>query len=94
MATKTTQEDFYDAVEAASVAPLWRQFDGEQPTEPSPLPPFIWRWATLEPLTERAAKEVPMEDVERRVLSLKNPHRGEPGHPHPALAARLAVRAR
>ncbi len=79
MATKTAQEDFYAAVEAASVAPLWRQFNGEQPTEPSPLPPFIWRWATLAPLTARAANEVPMEDVERRVLSLKNPHRGVAG---------------
>ena len=73
------QEDFYDAIEAASVSPLWRQFNGEQPTEPSPLPPFIWRWSTLAPLTERAANEVPMEDVERRVLSLKNPHRGVAG---------------
>lgn len=73
------QEDFYEAIEAASVAPLWRQFNGEQPTEPTPLPPFIWRWSTLAPLTERAANEVPMEDVERRVLSLKNPHRGVAG---------------
>lgn len=79
MATKTAPEDFYDAIEAASVTPLWRQFNGEQPTEPAPLPPFIWRWETLNPLTERAANEVPMEDVERRVLSLKNPHRGVAG---------------
>ena len=73
------QEDFYDAIEAASVSPLWRQFNGEQPTEPSPQRPFIWRWSTLAPLTERAANEVPMEDVDRRVLTLKNPHRGLAG---------------
>lgn len=80
MATNTKRDDFYEAVEAASVTPLWRQFsDGGPPSEPVPLPPYIWRWKTLSPLTERAATEVPMEDVERRVLTLKNPHRGLPG---------------
>lgn len=32
-----------------------------------------WRWRDLEPFTERAAKEVGIEDVERRALILANP---------------------
>ena len=32
-----------------------------------------WRWRDLEPFTERAAKEVGIEDVERRALILVNP---------------------
>ena len=32
-----------------------------------------WRWRDIEPFTERAAKEVAIEDVERRALILANP---------------------
>src|SRR5687768_18548234 len=32
-----------------------------------------WRWRDLEPFTERAAKEVGIEDVERRALILAHP---------------------
>lgn len=75
MATKTAQDEFQEAVKAASVSPLWERFQTEgMPTEPEPMAPHVWRWAELEPLTERAARDVPMEDVERRVLTLKNPH--------------------
>ena len=35
-----------------------------------------WRWRDLEPFTERAAKEVAIEDVERRALILANPSFG------------------
>ncbi len=75
MATRTAQDDFHAAIEKASVSPLWERFKkGAQPTEPESLPPHIWRWEELSRLTERAAHEVPMEDVERRVLTLVNPH--------------------
>ena len=82
MATGTTApDDFYKAVEAASVTPLWRQFANGTPSAPAPMPPYLWRWEALSPLTERAAREVPMEDVERRVLTLANPHRPSPQGP-------------
>jgi hypothetical protein len=32
-----------------------------------------WRWRDIEPFTERAAREVGIEDVERRALILTNP---------------------
>lgn len=88
MAAKTTaQDDFYAAVEAASVTPLWKQFASGTPSAPTPLPPHLWRWETLAPLTERAAREVPMEDVERRVLTLANPHK--PSHQGPGTLRNL-----
>jgi len=79
MASTGTQDDFYEAVGAASVAPLWRQVSGGAAGRPATLPPHVWTWETLAPLTERAATEVPMEDVERRVLTLRNPHRPTEG---------------
>ena len=33
----------------------------------------IWRWRDIEPFTERAVREVPIDDVERRALILVNP---------------------
>ena len=75
MSTKTTENDFQAAIDAASVSPLWERFrKGDMPTEPACMPPHVWRWAELGPLTEKAAREVPMEEVERRVLTLVNPH--------------------
>jgi len=79
MATKTTQKDFGAAVQEASVVPLWERFRGGVPSEPQGKPPFLWRWAELGPLTERTAHEVPMEHVERRVLTLASPHFEGPG---------------
>lgn len=77
MATKTAEGDFRAAIDAASLSPLWERFQkGGMPTEPTTMPPHVWRWAELGPLTERAAREVPMEDVERRVLTLVNPYLG------------------
>lgn len=64
---------FSDAANAASVTPLWETFRDGMPTEPSSMQPFVWSWDTLNPLTQRAADEVPMEHVERRVLTLRNP---------------------
>lgn len=75
MSKGAQKDDFYTAIEAADASPLWKRFAaGGAPTEPTPLPPHLWKWETMSPLTERAANEVPMEDVERRVLTLNNPN--------------------
>lgn len=79
MAEQISYEDFRAAVEAASLSPLWEVFDGSPPTEPEPLAPHVWRWETLGPLIEQAADAVPMKDVARRSLTLKNPHIEMPG---------------
>jgi len=66
-------DDFRTAIEAASVRPLWELHSGPMKTEPTPVPPHIWRWETMSALIDDAARLVPMEDVERRVLTLTSP---------------------
>jgi gentisate 1,2-dioxygenase len=38
--------------------------------------PAHWAWAEVQPFTDRAAREVPMEDAERRAMILANPDFG------------------
>ena len=62
--------------------PLWDRYHRITTREPRALDaPMAWAWADMEPLVERAAREVAMEDAERRVLLLA----------HPAFGGRLAT---
>lgn len=66
--------DFVARLEAANLHPLWDRFRTLTPVKPQAKdPPFIWRWRDIEPFTERAVSEVPIDDVERRALILINP---------------------
>lgn len=75
----TTDQERPDAglirdLEAANWHPLWDRFRTITPIEPSARDgSFVWRWADIEPFTERAAREVPIEDVERRALIMVHP---------------------
>ena len=61
-------------LEAANLHPLWDRFRTLTPVTPQAKdPPLIWRWRDIEPFTERAVREVPIDDVERRALILVNP---------------------
>ncbi|HJY75244.1 MAG TPA: cupin domain-containing protein [Burkholderiales bacterium] len=63
-----------EALERAHVHPLWDRYKRITPAAPAPKDaPMHWRWRDLEPLAERAAREVGIEDVERRALILANP---------------------
>jgi gentisate 1,2-dioxygenase len=63
-----------DALERSHIHPLWDRYKRITPVAPQPKDaPMHWRWRDLEPFTERAAKEVGIEDVERRALILVNP---------------------
>ncbi len=63
-----------EALERSHVHPLWDRYKRITPVAPSAKDaPMHWRWRDLEPFTERAAKEVGIEDVERRALILANP---------------------
>jgi gentisate 1,2-dioxygenase len=63
-----------EALERSHVHPLWDRYQRITPLAPRPKDaPMHWRWRDLEPFTERAAKEVGIEDVERRALILANP---------------------
>ncbi len=61
-------------LESANFHPLWDRYKRITPVAPNaPDAPFLWRWRDLEPLTARAAAEVPIDDVERRAIILANP---------------------
>ena len=63
-----------EALERSHIHPLWDRYKRITPVAPQPKDaPMHWRWRDLEPFTERAAKEVGIEDVERRALILANP---------------------
>jgi gentisate 1,2-dioxygenase len=62
------------ALERSNIHPLWDRYKRITPVAPGARDaPMHWRWRDLEPFTERAAREVAIEDVERRALILANP---------------------
>lgn len=62
------------ALERANLHPLWDRYKRITPVAPQAKDaPMHWRWRDIEPFTERAAREVGIEDVERRALILANP---------------------
>jgi gentisate 1,2-dioxygenase len=62
------------ALERANIHPLWDRYQRITPMAPRAKDtPMHWRWRDLEPFTERAAREVAIEDVERRALILAHP---------------------
>lgn len=62
------------ALERANLHPLWDRYKKITPLHPRPRDSgFLWRWRDVEPLTARAAAEVPIEDVERRAIIMVNP---------------------
>jgi gentisate 1,2-dioxygenase len=63
-----------EALERAHIHPLWDRYKRITPVAPQAKDaPMHWRWRDLEPFAERAAREVGIEDVERRALILANP---------------------
>jgi gentisate 1,2-dioxygenase len=62
------------ALERSNLHPLWDRYKRITPVSPCAKDaPMHWRWRDIEPFTGRAAKEVAIEDVERRALILANP---------------------
>lgn len=62
------------ALEQANIHPLWDRYARITPAAPRPRDaPMLWRWREIEPFTGRAAREVAIEDVERRALILAHP---------------------
>lgn len=62
------------ALEASRYHPLWDRYKRITPVAPKARDtPGVWRWRDFAPLAERAAREVPIEDVERRAIIMANP---------------------
>jgi len=66
--------DLIRSLEAASYHPLWDRYKRITPVAPRERDrPMRWCWRDFEPLAGRAAREVPIEDVERRAIICVNP---------------------
>jgi gentisate 1,2-dioxygenase len=62
------------ALEANDYHPLWTRYQRITPMAPRRRDdPRHWRWREFEAFAERAANEVPIEDVERRAIIMVNP---------------------
>jgi gentisate 1,2-dioxygenase len=66
--------DLIRSLEAAHYHPLWDRYKRITPMAPKAKDtPMLWRWQDFERFAARAAKEVPIEDVERRAIIMANP---------------------
>jgi gentisate 1,2-dioxygenase len=61
------------AMAAAQVAPLWDLYKSLNTREPQFYQPMIWPWSTMSTLVDRAAREVSMDEAERRALLFTHP---------------------
>src|SRR5258708_13275020 len=72
------------ALEAARLHPLWTRYKTITPVHPQAKDaPMHWRWRDIETMADRAAREVPIEDVERRALTRVQPPLAAPPLPTP-----------
>lgn len=61
-------------LEAARYHPLWDRYQRITPMAPHAKDtPHLWPWRDFEPFVERAAREVPIADVERRAIIMAHP---------------------
>ncbi|WP_043452003.1 cupin domain-containing protein [Jongsikchunia kroppenstedtii] len=72
----------YGDFAAGNMMPLWTDIGDLMPAAPHPSAiPFVWRWADLLPLAQRAGELVPVgRGGERRAIALANPGLG--GRPY------------
>jgi gentisate 1,2-dioxygenase len=81
----------YADFKAEHLNPLWTQLGDLMPMTPtSRAVPFVWRWAALYPLAQRAGDLVPVgRGGERRAIALANPGLGGLPHVTPTLWAAI-----
>jgi gentisate 1,2-dioxygenase len=66
--------DLIASLERSHIHSLWTRYKQITPVQPAAKDqPMMWRWRDIEPFTVRAAKEVPIKDIERRGLIMVNP---------------------
>jgi gentisate 1,2-dioxygenase len=82
MTTLTTRDPnlppaYSDSLDALALAPLWTALHALLPNERATRAiPHVWPWGEVRPRLLDAARLVPMEQAERRVLVLRNPGLG------------------
>ncbi|MEO7886647.1 MAG: cupin domain-containing protein, partial [Polaromonas sp.] len=68
------RKDFYDAISAHSMTPLWEVLHALVPQSPStPCQPALWKYADVHPYLMKAGELITAEEAVRRVLILENP---------------------
>src|SRR5262244_3219221 len=73
-ATGRPDAELIRSLEQAHYHPLWDRYQRIAPVAPRGRDqPMHWRWRDFEPLANRAAAEVPIDDVERRAIIMVNP---------------------
>jgi gentisate 1,2-dioxygenase len=77
-ATGKARKDFYDAIRAHHMTPLWEVLHALVPQQPTtPCVPAFWAWDQVRPYLMQAGELITAEEAVRRVLILENP--GLPG---------------
>jgi gentisate 1,2-dioxygenase len=71
---ENVMEQYLAGLPAKNLEPLWNRMNAMVPPNPNPTArPYMWKYSTALPDLEEAAKLVPEEQAERRVLMLVNP---------------------
>lgn len=71
-------DTFLSGLPPKNLEPLWSRMGAMVPPSPNPeAVPAIWKYEEMLPHLESAAKLVPEEQAERRVLMLVNPNMGK-----------------
>ena len=69
--------EYSDRLDTLALAPLWTALHMLLPYERrTPVVPHVWHWKDVRPPLLEAARLVPIENAERRVLVLRNPGLG------------------
>ena len=73
-AARKARMDFYDAIAAHSMTPLWEVLHALVPPAPAtPCVPAIWKYADVHPYLMQSGCLITAEEAVRRVLILENP---------------------
>ncbi len=73
-AARQARTDFYDAIAAHSMTPLWEVLHALVPPSPaSPCLPALWKFADVHPYLMQSGQLITAEEAVRRVLILENP---------------------
>lgn len=73
-ADKSTMDQYLAGLPSKNFEPLWSRMNAMVPPTPNPVArPHLWKYSSSLPDLETAAKLVPEEQAERRVLMLVNP---------------------
>ena len=72
--SSAARKDFYDAIAAHSMTPLWEVLHALVPLSPTtPCQPALWQYADVRPYLMQSGQLITAQEAVRRVLILENP---------------------